>query len=218
MIRRSWSTACKLLVRASSRNPVELSPQVHKRQYAKGKLSVILTSEVAGLGAPGQLVQVPPGFMRNKLLPQRQAVPDISKYRHLLRQQQQLDQEAFTKESGATTVQEEKKTTSAQRLLSEEDVLEGAKRMAARLEAGRLSIRGDTGHRSSTLRRPVQPQQIVAEVKRQLGVVLTEAHLDVRPLPFTEIGEYEIPLKLPAAIPLPGDKVSINLKVKVRRK
>ena len=35
---------------------------------------------VEGLGEPGRIVNVPPGFARNKLLPQKLALPAVPKY------------------------------------------------------------------------------------------------------------------------------------------
>ncbi|XP_042482134.1 uncharacterized protein LOC122062578 isoform X2 [Macadamia integrifolia] len=67
------------------------------------------------------------------------------------------------------------------------------------------------------LRSPVTKDELVSEVVRQLCVDVQPENLHL-PSPLTTMGEYEVPLRLPRAIPLPVGKLNWTLKVKIRRK
>ncbi|CAI5532288.1 unnamed protein product [Closterium sp. Naga37s-1] len=61
------------------------SASAFRLSFARGvrtrpKLRVVLTAEVEGLGFAGDQVNVPAGFARNKLIPQKAALPAIPKF------------------------------------------------------------------------------------------------------------------------------------------
>lgn len=54
-------------------------------------------------------------------------------------------------------------------------------------------------------------------MKRQLGVELQEENM-VLESAFSEIGDYDVLLRLPEGLRLPGDKAKMYLKIRIRRK
>ena len=54
-------------------------------------------------------------------------------------------------------------------------------------------------------------------MRRQLGVELQEENL-VLESAFSEVGEYDVLLRLPEGLRLPGDKARMFLKIRIRRK
>eukprot|EP00897_Mesotaenium_endlicherianum_P006588 jgi/Mesen1/5958/ME000301S05082 len=193
----------------------------HRGFKTKPKLSVILTTHVEELGRPGQVVKVAPGYARNKLLPQRTALPAIPKYLALMAKERQGLADAEGEEA---RVEEEKAKEVA--VVSDEDRLKEAEAAAVLMDKLRLvralaiptpSIRRHTPHKSDILRQPVTAADVVREIERQMGVQLTEAHLNMPP-PIGKIGDYEIPLQnLPKGVRLPGEKEIMNLRVHIRR-
>lgn len=59
--------------------------------------------------------------------------------------------------------------------------------------------------------------RLLGQVERQLGIKLSDANVLMED-PFTSIGEYEVPLKFPKGVVLPGGKEEVRLRVKIRRK
>lgn len=55
------------------------------------------------------------------------------------------------------------------------------------------------------------------QVARQLSVRIEPDNLHL-PSPLSALGDFELPLRLPKAIPLPEGKVQWTLNVKIRRK
>ncbi|GAY68925.1 hypothetical protein CUMW_267960 [Citrus unshiu] len=55
-------------------------------------------------------------------------------------------------------------------------------------------------------RSPVTKEELVAEVARQLSISIAPENLHL-PSPLSTFGEYEVPMRLPKAIPLPEGKV-----------
>ncbi|XP_076951679.1 uncharacterized protein LOC143625117 [Bidens hawaiensis] len=66
------------------------------------------------------------------------------------------------------------------------------------------------------LRSPVDKDEIISEVARQLGVQIEPENLQL-PSPLSTLGEFEVPLKLPTSLPLPEGKVHWTLDVKIRK-
>ena len=54
------------------------------------------------------------------------------------------------------------------------------------------------------------------QIKRQQKIQLQEINLEMSSY-ITALGEYEIPIRLPKTVQIPGGKAKIFLKVKVRR-
>ncbi|KAJ0759447.1 putative ribosomal protein L9 [Helianthus annuus] len=67
------------------------------------------------------------------------------------------------------------------------------------------------------LRSPVDKDEIISEVARQLGVFIEPENLQLT-TPLSTLGEFEVPLRLPKSLPLPEGKVQWTLDVKIRKK
>ncbi|KAI5065763.1 hypothetical protein GOP47_0018387 [Adiantum capillus-veneris] len=77
-------------------------------------------------------------------------------------------------------------------------------------------VRRHTPRQSNALRKHVTPADLVAEVRRQQKVQIEEINLEMTSMLQT-LGDYEIPMRLPKTVQVPGGKAKILLKVKVRR-
>ncbi|KAJ0639888.1 putative ribosomal protein L9 [Helianthus annuus] len=167
------------------------------------KLEVILTTNVDKLGKAGETVKVAPGHFRNHLMPKLLAVPNIDKFAYLISEQRKIYQPKEVEE-----VKVVPKT--------EEDTMKEYQKAARRLENAKLVLRRyikiDT-----ELRSPVDKDEIISEVARQLGVRIEPENLQL-PSPLSSLGEFEVPLRLPKSLPLPEGKVQWTLDVKIRKK
>lgn len=178
------------------------------------RLEVILTTKVDKLGKAGETVKVAPGYFRNHLMPKLLAVPNIEKFAHLIREQRRICQ----------PVEEEEVKVIRK---SEDNMSREFEKAARRLENARLVLRRFPNieklrSRASKddpieLRAPVTKEELVAEVARQLSISIEPENLHL-PSPLSAFGEYEVPMRLPKAIPLPEGKVQWTLNVKVRGK
>eukprot|EP00475_Leptophrys_vorax_P040866 TRINITY_DN76582_c0_g1_i2.p1 TRINITY_DN76582_c0_g1~~TRINITY_DN76582_c0_g1_i2.p1 ORF type:complete len:324 (+),score=-22.51 TRINITY_DN76582_c0_g1_i2:103-972(+) len=224
-------------------------PSAHTWQAARGvrtrpKLPVVLTTHVDGLGDAGAVVRVPAGFARNRLIPQRAALPALPKYlRQVERamaaaealagvgpaepaqpQQAQQGQGAASTSTGTST---STLTTPAagpaagdpsqQVVVTVEDRVREAEEIARRLDSLRLSIRCDTPKKSTALRKPVTADQVISEVERQFGIRLSSGNVSLED-PIKTIGDYTVPLRFPPSVTLPGEREQIQLDVHVRRR
>ncbi|KVI10726.1 Ribosomal protein L9 [Cynara cardunculus var. scolymus] len=160
------------------------------------KLEVILTTV-------SETVKVAPGHFRNHLMPKLLAVPNIDKFAYLISEQRKLYQRKEVEE-----VKVVPKT--------EEDTMKEYRTAARRLENARLVLRRfikiDT-----ELRSPVDKDELISEVARQLGVHIEPENLQLTS-PLSTLGEFEVPLRLPKSLPLPEGKVQWTLDVKIRKK
>ncbi|XP_024968146.1 uncharacterized protein LOC112507708 [Cynara cardunculus var. scolymus] len=167
------------------------------------KLEVILTTTIDKLGKAGETVKVAPGHFRNHLMPKLLAVPNIDKFAYLISEQRKLYQRKEVEE-----VKVVPKT--------EEDTMKEYRTAARRLENARLVLRRfikiDT-----ELRSPVDKDELISEVARQLGVHIEPENLQLTS-PLSTLGEFEVPLRLPKSLPLPEGKVQWTLDVKIRKK
>ncbi|MET7669783.1 50S ribosomal protein L9 [Micromonospora luteifusca] len=133
-------------------------------------MKIILTQEVSGLGAPGDIVEVKDGFGRNYLLPQGFAI-------------------AWTK--GA-----EKQVTVIKRARGAREIrdLDHANEVKAQLEGLKVNLKvraGDGGRLFGS----VTPAEIVDAVKAATGPVLDRRRLEV-PGHIKSIGTYPVKIKL----------------------
>ncbi|CAM8939044.1 unnamed protein product [Rhodiola kirilowii] len=167
------------------------------------KLEVILTKNIDKLGKAGQTVQVAPGYFRNYLMPKLLAVPNIDKFAYLMREQCKLSQPEEVEEVRVV------KETVVDPMLEYQAA-------ARRLSNSRLSFKRYLKSKEE-LREPVTKEEIVNEVARQLDVQIEPENLYL-PSPITQVGEFEVPLRLPMSIPLPDGKLQWSLKVKTRGK
>ncbi|MGW5560522.1 50S ribosomal protein L9 [Micromonospora sp. NPDC003944] len=133
-------------------------------------MKIILTQEVSGLGAPGDIVEVKNGYGRNYLLPQGFAI-------------------AWTK--GA-----EKQVTVIKRARSAREIrdLDHANEVKAQLEGLKVNLKvraGDGGRLFGS----VTPTEIVDAVKAASGPVLDRRRLEV-PGHIKSTGTYPVKIKL----------------------
>jgi large subunit ribosomal protein L9 len=133
-------------------------------------MKIILTSEVSGLGTPGDIVEVKDGFGRNYLLPQGFAIP-------------------WTK--GA-----EKQVTSIKRARSAREIrdLGHANEVKAELETLKVSLsaRAGTGGR---LFGSVTPSEVQEAVKAAGGPDLDRRRIEL-PGHIKALGQYQISVRL----------------------
>ncbi|MBM0227525.1 MULTISPECIES: 50S ribosomal protein L9 [Micromonospora] len=133
-------------------------------------MKIILTQEVSGLGAPGDIVEVKNGYGRNFLLPQGFAI-------------------AWTK--GA-----EKQVTVIKRARSAREIrdLDHANEVKAQLEGLKVSLKARAGE-GGRLFGSVTPAEIVDAVKAAGGPVLDRRRLEV-PGHIKSTGTYPVRVKL----------------------
>jgi large subunit ribosomal protein L9 len=133
-------------------------------------MKIILTSEVSGLGAPGDIVEVKDGFGRNYLLPQGFAIP-------------------WTKGG-------EKQVTSIKRARSAREIrdLGHANEVKTQLEALKvtLSARAGSGGR---LFGSVTPSEVQEAVKAAGGPDLDRRRIEL-PGHIKALGQYQISVRL----------------------
>ncbi|GJT32531.1 ribosomal protein L9/RNase H1 [Tanacetum coccineum] len=156
------------------------------------KLEVILTTNVDKLGKAGETVKVAPGHFRNHLMPKLLAVPNIDKFAYLISEQRKIYQPKEVEEIKVVPK-------------TEEDTMKEYLKAARRLEKAKLVLRRyikiDT-----ELRTPVEKDEIISEVARQLGVRIEPENLQLT-TPLSALGEFAVPLQLPKSLPLPEGKV-----------
>lgn len=167
------------------------------------KLEVILTTSTLKLGKAGETVKVAPGYFRNHLMPKMLAVPNIDKFAFLIREQRKIYEPEEVEK-----VEVVPKT--------KEDKMKEYQSAAIRLDNAKLVLRRFIKV-DNELREPVTKDELVAEVARQLSVRVEPDNLHL-PSPLSALGDFELPLRLPKAIPLPEGKVQWTLNVKIRRK
>ncbi|WP_446217552.1 50S ribosomal protein L9 [Micromonospora sp. IBHARD004] len=133
-------------------------------------MKIILTQEVSGLGAPGDIVEVKNGFGRNYLLPQGFAI-------------------AWTK--GA-----EKQVTVIKRARSAREIrdLDHANEVKAQLEGLKVNLKVRAGE-GGRLFGSVTPAEIVDAVKAAGGPVLDRRRLEL-PGHIKSTGTYPVRVKL----------------------
>ncbi|MGC4806480.1 50S ribosomal protein L9 [Micromonospora sp. DT233] len=133
-------------------------------------MKIILTQEVSGLGAPGDIVEVKNGFGRNYLLPQGFAI-------------------AWTK--GA-----EKQVAVIKRARSAREIrdLDHANEVKAQLEGLKVSLKARAGD-GGRLFGSVTPTEIVDAVKAAGGPILDRRRLDL-PNHIKSLGSYPVGIKL----------------------
>lgn len=154
------------------------------------------------------MVNVAPGFLRNKLFPQHLGLPGISKY---------IEKVEKARQAGAFDHLVEAPVEATKVKKTDYDERTEAAAVLQKLESKRLSIRRTTPYRSNEVKQPVDVTTIIHEVRRQFGIELHEANITL-PKPLSSIQDYEVPVRLPSGFQLPGGKEQIFLNVRVRRK
>ena len=133
-------------------------------------MKIILTSEVSGLGAPGDIVEVKDGFGRNYLLPQGFAIP-------------------WTKGG-------EKQVTSIKRARSAREIrdLGHANEVKAQLEALKVSMPARAGA-GGRLFGSVTPTEVQEAVKAAGGPDLDKRRIEL-PGHIKSVGQYQVSVRL----------------------
>jgi large subunit ribosomal protein L9 len=133
-------------------------------------MKIILTSEVSGLGAPGDIVEVKDGFGRNYLLPQGFAIP-------------------WTKGG-------EKQVTSIKRARSAREIrdLGHANEVKAQLEALKVSMPARAGA-GGRLFGSVTPTEVQEAVRAAGGPDLDKRRIEL-PGHIKAIGQYQVSVRL----------------------
>ncbi|MEU4476621.1 50S ribosomal protein L9 [Micromonospora sp. NPDC023966] len=133
-------------------------------------MKIILTQEVSGLGAPGDIVEVKDGYGRNYLLPQGFAI-------------------AWTK--GA-----EKQVTVIQRARAAREIrdLDHANEVKAQVEGLKVNLKARAGD-GGRLFGSVTPAEIVDAVKAAGGPILDRRRLEL-PSHIKSLGAYPVSIRL----------------------
>ncbi|KAI5065761.1 hypothetical protein GOP47_0018385 [Adiantum capillus-veneris] len=181
--------------------------QIRGMKAAPKLMEVILTTDISNVGKAGDVVKVAKGYARNMLIPQLLALPKLDKYVDIVRKQLEAVKVDHPEEEIVEEVVETQ--TEEQRLKELNAVLH-------RLDTHRVVVRRHTPRQSNALQKHVTPADLVAEVRRQQKVQIEEINLEMTSMLQT-LGDYEIPMRLPKTVQVPGGKAKILLKVKVRR-
>lgn len=181
--------------------------QMRGLKAAPKQMEVILTADLEKVGKAGEIVKVAKGFARNHLIPQLLALPKLEKYVLLVRKQLEAIQ---------LTQPEEEKVEEVQETKTEEQSLKELNALLQRLETQRVVLRRHVPRGSSTLREHVNAEDLVAEVRRQQKVQLQKINIELMS-PLSALGEYEVPIRLPKTVQIPGGRAKIFLKVRIRR-
>ncbi|KAL2614232.1 hypothetical protein R1flu_025924 [Riccia fluitans] len=197
VVMRLWMSAQKC---ARLENPFLLG-----RSRGLKSQKVVLTEKIERLGRAGQVVNVAPGYARNKLIPHHLALPGLDKYVSLVNAQLKAARPHLLEET-----EEAKAETSEDKQLKEIDAV------LKRLDAGKVVFRRHlTG--SQVLYSPVTKDDLIFEVRRQMGIELAAANI-VLPEDLNKLGEFEVELRFPPGLTMPGGREKLYLKVRVRRK
>lgn len=137
-------------------------------------MKLILTQEVSGLGAPGDVVEVKDGYGRNYLLPRKLAT-------------------AWTKGG-------EKQVTSIRRarLAREIATAEGAQQIKARLESTTVRLRVRAGE-SGRLFGAITPADVAEAVRSGGGPEVDKRKVEL-PQPIKSLGSYRAQVRLHADV------------------
>ncbi|KAL3687272.1 hypothetical protein R1sor_013581 [Riccia sorocarpa] len=107
-------------------------------------------------------------------------------------------------------------TEEAQSETSEDKQLKEIDAVLKRLDAGKVGFRRDlTG--SQVLYSPVTKDDLIFEVRRQMGIELAAANI-VLPEDLSKLGEFDVELRFPPGLTMPGGREKLYLKIRVRRK
>ncbi len=145
-------------------------------------MKVILLEDVKSLGKKGEIVNVNDGYARNCILPKKLGV------------------EANNKNLNDLKLQKKKEEKIAQELL------DAAKELAAKIEAGKVEVTIKTGEGGRTFG-SVSSKEIATAVKEQMGLEIDKKKIQMKDS-IKNLGTFIVPVKLHA-------KVTAELKVHV---
>lgn len=145
-------------------------------------MKVILLEDVKALGKKGEIVNVNDGYARNFILPKK------------------LGLEANNKNLNDLKLQKQKEEKIAQELL------DAAKELAKKIEAGKVEVKIKTGEGGRTFG-SVSSKEIATAVKEQMGYDIDKKKIQMKDA-IKNLGTFIVPVKLHA-------KVTAELKVHV---
>jgi large subunit ribosomal protein L9 len=137
-------------------------------------MKLILTQEVGGLGAPGDVVEVKDGYGRNYLVPRGLATP-------------------WTK-GGEKQVAAIRKARESREIAT----LEEAQSVRAKLESGRVRLSARAGQ-SGRLFGAVTPADVAEAVKSDLGADIDRRKVEITQ-PIKTLGTYQVHVRLHADV------------------
>ena len=145
-------------------------------------MKVILLEDVKSLGKKGEIVNVNDGYARNFILPKKLGLEATNKNLNDLKLQKQNEEKVA------------------------QEILDAAKELAGKIEAGKVEVKIKTGEGGRTFG-SVSSKKIAVAVKEQLGYDIDKKKIQMKDS-IKNLGTYIVPVKLHA-------KVTAELKVHV---
>ena len=145
-------------------------------------MKVILLEDVKSLGKKGEIVNVNDGYARNFILPKKLGLEATNKNLNDLKLQKQNEEKVA------------------------QEILDAAKELAGKIEAGQVEVKIKTGEGGRTFG-SVSSKEIAVAVKEQLGYDIDKKKIQMKDS-IKNLGTYIVPVKLHA-------KVTAELKVHV---
>lgn len=145
-------------------------------------MKVILLEDVKSLGKKGEIVNVNDGYARNFILPKKLGLEATNKNLNDLKLQKQNEEKVA------------------------QEILDAAKELAGKIEAGKVEVKIKTGEGGRTFG-SVSSKEIAVAVKEQMGYDIDKKKIQMKDS-IKNLGTYIVPVKLHA-------KVTAELKVHV---
>ena len=145
-------------------------------------MKIILLEDVKSLGKKGEIVNVNDGYARNFILPKKLGLEATNKNLNDLKLQKQNEEKVA------------------------QEILDAAKDLAKKIEAGKVEVKIKTGEGGRTFG-SVSSKEIAVAVKEQLGYDIDKKKIQMKDS-IKNLGTYIVPVKLHA-------KVTAELKVHV---
>lgn len=145
-------------------------------------MKVILLEDVKSLGKKGEIVNVNDGYARNFILPKKLGLEATGKNLNDLKLHKQNEEKVA------------------------QEVLDAAKELAKKIEAGKVEVTIKTGEGGRTFG-SVSSKEIAVAVKEQMGYDIDKKKIQMKDA-IKSLGTYIVPVKLHA-------KVTAELKVHV---
>lgn len=133
-------------------------------------MKLILTHEVSGLGAPGDIVEVRDGYARNYLIPRGLAT-------------------GWTK-GGEKQVASIRQARQSREIANHDD----AQSLKARLENAHVALRANSGS-AGRLFGAVTPSDVAEAVKEATGSLVDKRKVEI-PAPIRTVGEHHVKIRL----------------------
>ena len=145
-------------------------------------MKVILLEDVKSLGKKGEIVNVNDGYARNFILPKKLGLEATNKNLNDLKLQKQNEEKVA------------------------QEILDAAKELAGKIEAGKVEVKIKTGEGGRTFG-SVSSKEVAIAVKEQMGLDIDKKKIQMKEA-IKSLGTHIVPVKLHA-------KVTAELKVHV---